>query len=93
MPMVFTKNRLTAPADTTPTMASTFALIPAALVKPMKNCFPYWIPTAYRNSARPRLPTSAGGADLGANQPTASATKRTAPTPRENPLTLISPTM
>src|SRR5881394_4268714 len=58
----------------------------------MKNCFPYWIPTPYRNSASPSVPTIGAGTDFGANQPIASATKSTAPTPREKPLMLISPT-
>ena len=45
----------------------------------MKNCLPYWMPTAYRNSARPSVPTIGAGADFGANQPMARATKSTAP--------------
>ena len=38
------------------------------------------------------MPTIGAGTDFGANQPMASATNSTAPTPSENPLMLISPT-
>ncbi len=80
------------PAARTPVSAIRFARRPAGLTRPMKNCLPYCTPTAYRNSARPSVPTIGAGTALGANQPTASATKSTAPTPSEKPLMLISPT-
>ena len=45
-PIAFTNRRLTAPASSTPISAIMFALRPAALVRPRKNCLPYWTPTA-----------------------------------------------
>jgi hypothetical protein len=74
-----------------PDRATRLALSPDALVSPARNCVPYWMPTAYRKSARPKVPSIGEGAAFGTNQPTASATKRTAPTPSEKPFRLISP--
>ena len=50
------------------------------------------VASAARIAAWPSVPTMGAGTDLGANQPTARATNSTAPTPREKPLRLISPT-
>jgi hypothetical protein len=41
MPIVLTMMRLTTPDSRTPSSAIAFALRPAALVRPRKNCFPY----------------------------------------------------
>ena len=76
---------LTTPDSSTPVSAMMLALSPFMLERPMKNCLPYWMPMAYRNIARPSVPTMGEGADFGANQPMASATKSTAPTPRKIP--------
>ena len=44
-PSAFTNRRLTAPASSTPSSAIPLACSPRLLVNPMKNCFPYWMPT------------------------------------------------
>jgi hypothetical protein len=85
-------SRLTAPDSSTPESAMMLAFRPRVLVRPAKNCLPYWTPTAYRKIASPKVPTIGAGLDLGANQPIASATNRTAPAPSEKPLRLTCPT-
>src|SRR5512143_986496 len=70
---------------------SPFTFSPKGLAMPLKNCFPYWIPTPYTNRTRPSEPTSAGGAAFGESIPTASPTKSTAPAPSAKPRTFTPP--
>ena len=71
-------------AAMTPTAPSRFHFRPGPR-RPAKNWAPYWMPTPYRNMARPIALTSPGGVAPGAMAPMASPAKSTAPTPSENP--------
>ena len=79
-----------ASAAKTPTTPSRFHFRPGPR-RPAKNCLPYWMPTPYRNIARPIELTSPGGVAFGAMAPTARPAKSTAPTPSENPAMEICP--
>ena len=81
------------PSDSnTPITEAMLALMPKGLVKPLKNCAPNAMPTPYKNSSKPNVPSMARKADLGTSAPITKPTNFTPPAPSDKPRTLIMPT-